>query len=229
MTSSGTHSFELQNAEIIDEAFERCQIGVGSITPEHIRSAITSLNLMFRYWETKGIKQFKVIQTTQTLTASTATFTAPTSAHDILSAVLRRDNTDYPMYRISREEYLNLHNKADEGLPDRYFIDRLASGITWYLYLTPENSTDQIIYYYLQRMQDAGTMQNTPDIDPLWYEAVCAGLAGRLSTKYVKDAQLRRELKIEAVDAFDWARIENRDKADTEIVYSADGVNAERG
>jgi len=45
MTSSGTHSFELQNAEIIDEAFERCQIGVGSITPEHIRSAITSLKL----------------------------------------------------------------------------------------------------------------------------------------------------------------------------------------
>ena len=96
--------------------------------------------------------------------------------------VLRRDNTDYEIQRISRGEYLTLPNKTTQGRPSQFYFDRQISPII-NLWAVPENSTDQLVYYYVQRIQDADTLVNTTDMPFRFYPCMVAGLAYYIAMK----------------------------------------------
>jgi hypothetical protein len=51
------------------------------------------------------------------------------------------------------------------------------------LWATPENSTDQLIYYYLQRIEDADALVNTTDMPFRFYPCMVAGLAYYIAMK----------------------------------------------
>jgi hypothetical protein len=51
------------------------------------------------------------------------------------------------------------------------------------LWPVPENSTDQIIYYYVQRIEDADTLVNTTDMPFRFYPCMVAGLAYYMAMK----------------------------------------------
>ena len=80
---------------------------------------------------------------------------------DVLEMVLRRDGSDVEMTRVGRGEYLRQVNKDQKGRPVQFYVDR---GITPVINIwpTPENSTDQLIYYYVQRIDDAGLCLTRP-------------------------------------------------------------------
>lgn len=219
MTTSGTYSFAPKNAEIIDEAFERVGVDPASLTARHLQSAMRSINLMFGDWTNDGAKQWQIDQQTLTLTEGDYDITAPTGTADVLMMVLRRSGTDTLMQPLSREDYLALPDKDIEGRPDRYFVDKQQSSVVIYLWQAPENSTDQIIYYRLRRQQDAGKLVNTPDINPLWHEAMAAGLASRLWLKFgdTGDKQRYTILQTEAKRTFENAKDADRDRAPTII------------
>ena len=63
------------------------------------------------------------------------------------------------MARISRQDYLVLPNKTTQGRPSQFFLDRQVTP-ELYLYNTPENSTDTVIYDALVRMDDADQLDN---------------------------------------------------------------------
>jgi|TARA_R100001530_G_scaffold127304_1_gene96484 hypothetical protein len=65
MATSGSSDFNLNAAEIIEEAFERC--GQELRTGYDARTARRSLNLLFAEWANRGIHLWKVEQVTQTL------------------------------------------------------------------------------------------------------------------------------------------------------------------
>jgi len=65
MTTSSSKNFELDVAEYVEEAFERCGLEVR--TGYDLKTARRSLNLLFADWANRGLNQWTIEQTTITL------------------------------------------------------------------------------------------------------------------------------------------------------------------
>ena len=180
MATSGSRDFELDVADIIEEAYERCGIEVR--TGYDAKTARRSLNLMFAEWANRGLNLWTIQQATLTLTKGQAQETLTSDVIDLLEVVLRRDGTDFELSRISRGEYLTVPNKTTEARPSQYYFDRKIAPVI-NIWATPENSTDQIVYYYVQRIEDADTLTNTTDMPFRFYPCMVAGLAYYLAMK----------------------------------------------
>ena len=137
---------------------------------------------MFAEWANRGVNLWTVTQATQTLTQGTAQYTMGTDVVDVLEMVLRRSNTDYEMDRISRGEYVTLPNKTTQGRPSQFYFDRSIAPVI-NLWATPDSSSDSIIYYYVRRIEDAGTLVNTTDMPFRFYPCMVSGLAYYMAMK----------------------------------------------
>ena len=180
MTTSNSRDFNLDVAEAIEEAYERC--GLEMRTGYDARTARRSLNIMFSEWANRGLNLWTVEQATQALTSGTATYQFTTDYTDLLEVVIRRGGTDFSLSRMSRGDYLNLPNKDQTGRPSQYYFDRKITP-SLILWPTPDSSSDSLIYYYVRRIQDADTMQNTHDIPFRFLPCLVAGLSYYLSMK----------------------------------------------
>ena len=92
MTTSGSTDFELNVADYVEEAFERCGLEVR--TGYDLQTTRRSLNILFADWANRGLNQWTIEQRTQALTAADGEYSIGTDVIDILSAVVRRSNTD---------------------------------------------------------------------------------------------------------------------------------------
>jgi|TARA_R100001460_G_scaffold39652_1_gene74496 hypothetical protein len=174
MATSGSRDFDLDVAEIIEEAYERCGLEVR--TGYDARTARRSMNLMFADWANRGLNLWTVKQATQALTQGTATYTFTSDYTDLLEVVVRRSGTDFEISRMSRSEYLTVPNKTTQGRPSQYYYNRqVEPQIT--LWPTPENSTDTLVYYYVQRIEDVDALVNTTDAPFRFLPCMVAGLA----------------------------------------------------
>ena len=112
-----------------------------------------------------------------TTTVSSAPSLEDTQASiDILSAVVRRSDQDISIQRLSRDDYLSIPNKTTTGRPLQFYVDRQITPIIK-IWPAPENSTDQIIYDRLVRIDDADTSVNTVQVPFRFYPCLAAGLA----------------------------------------------------
>jgi hypothetical protein len=158
MTTSSSKNFELDVAEYIEEAFERC--GLELRTAYDLKTAKRSLNLLLAEWANRGLNQWTISQTAITLTQGTTSYsldaTNPTAVIDVLDAFIRRTTngtaSDLQMNQISRSEYAAVPDKASQGRPSQYFVDKQISPVI-YLFNTPENSTDVLYVNRLMRME----------------------------------------------------------------------------
>jgi len=174
MATSGSRDFDLDVAEIIEEAYERC--GLELRTGYDARSARRSMNLMFADWANRGLNLWTVKQGTQALTQGTATYAFTADYTDLLDVVIRRSGTDFELSRMSRSEYLNTPNKTTQGRPSQFYYNRQVSPEVT-LWPTPENSTDTLVYYYVQRIEDVDALVNTTDAPFRFLPCMVAGLA----------------------------------------------------
>lgn len=184
MTTSGSRDFNLDVAEMIEEAYERCGLEVR--TGYDARTARRSLNLMLADWANRGFNLWTVTSSVFGTFEGAAAYQFSDETVDILDVVVRRDGTDYQLERISRTEYFTLPDKATQGRPSQFFFERTINPTIW-LWPTPENSTDQIRYYYVRRMQDAGSLTNTADIPFRFLPCMVAGLAYYIAMKRAPD------------------------------------------
>ena len=208
MTTSSSTNFELDVAEYIEEAFERC--GLEARTGYDLQTARRSMNIMLAEWANRGLNQWTIEQRKQTLTASDREYSLGTDIIDILSAVVRRSDTDFSMTRISRDTYLAIPNKATTGRTTQFFLDRQITP-NLKIWPTPENSTDIIVYDALTRIQDADTQVNTMEIPFRFYPCLTAGLAYYIAMKKAPDRiQL---LKSVYEEEFERAMGEDRDRS----------------
>jgi len=180
MTTSGSRDFNLDVAEIIEEAYERC--GLEARSGYDLRTARRSLNLLFADWANRGLNLWTVTKTTQALTAGTSEYTLGADVIDVLDVSLRRDGTDYDLDRISRGEYMNFPNKTSQGRPSQFFFDRQVQP-KFVLWQTPNSSTDTLVYYYVRRIEDADSLTNTAAVPFRFLPCAISGLAYYLSVK----------------------------------------------
>ena len=213
MAVSDSTDFELDVAEYIEEAFERCGLEVR--TGYDLKSAKRSLNLMLAEWANRGLNQWTITQTTQALTSGTATYNLNTNVIDILSVVVRRSSTDFAMERISRSTYLGIPTKSTTGRPNQFFLDRQITPVLK-IWPTPENSTDTIIFDALTRMDDADTFINTMDMPFRCFPCLAAGLAYYISMKRAPNRT--QMLKAVYEEEFQRAMTEDRDRASFNVV-----------
>jgi len=208
MTTSSSTNFEMDVAEYIEEAFERC--GLEARTGYDLKTAKRSMNIMLAEWANRGLNQWTIEQRTQTLTANDSDYSLETDVIDILSAVVRRSTTDFSMTRISRDNYLAIPTKTTTGRPTQFFLDRQITP-NLKIWPAPENSTDTIVYDALTRIQDADGVTNTMEIPFRFYPCLTAGLAYYIAMKRAPDRiQL---LKSVYEEEFERAMGEDRDRS----------------
>ena len=210
MTTSGSRDFNLDVGEVVEEAYERCGLEVR--TGYDAKTARRSLNLMFADWANRGLNLWTVNQGTVTLTQGQGQETLSSDIVDLLEVVLRRGSTDYTVQRISRGEYVTLPDKTTQGRTSQYYFDRQITPIL-NLWAVPENSTDQIIYYYVRRIQDADTLVNTTDLPFRFYPCMVAGLAYYLAMKRSPD----RVQMLKAVYEEEFQRAADEDEGRTPL------------
>ena len=174
MTVSNSTDFELDVADYVEEAFERC--GLEARTGYDLKTAKRSLNLMLADWANRGLNQWTIQQRTISLVKSDGEYTLDTDVIDILAVVIRRDGTDFSISRVSRDEFLSIPTKTTEGRPTQFFLDRQITP-NLKIWPLPENGTDVLIFDCLTRINDADTAKNTMEVPFRFYPCLAAGLA----------------------------------------------------
>jgi len=208
MTVSGSKDFELDVADYIEEAFERCGLEVR--TGYDLKTAKRSMNLMFADWANRGLNQWTIAQKNFTVTQGDGNEPLGTDVIDILSLVIRRDGTDYALNRISRDEYLNIPTKSTVARPTQFFVDRQINPVLQ-MWPLPDNNTDVVYYDALVRMDDADNYTNTAQVPFRFYPALAAGLAYYISMKRAPDRS--QMLKAVYEEDINRAMDEDRDRA----------------
>ena len=214
MTVSGSTDFELDVADYIEEAFERCGLEVR--TGYDLKTAKRSLNLLLADWANRGLNQWTIKQRSLTLVANDGEYNLSTDVIDVLSVVVRVSGTDYSLERLSRDEYLTIPTKTTTGRPNQFFLDRqLTPNLK--LWPVPDSSTTYTVYYdALTRMDDADTFTNTMDLPFRFYPCLAAGLAYYIALK--KNPQRVQMLKAVYEEEFQRAAEEDRDRASFNVV-----------
>ena len=189
MTTSNSTNFELDAAEYIEEAYERCGLEVR--TGYDLATARRSLNLMFAEWANRGLNQWTITQRTQALTSGDREY-------------------DFSMSRVSRSDELSIPNKTTTGRPTQFFLDRQITP-NLKIWPVPENSTDVLHYDALTRVEDVDSQINNMDVPFRFYPCLAAGLAYYLSLK--KAPQRTQMLKAIYEEEFERAIGEDRDRS----------------
>ena len=182
MAVSGTYNFNLDIDEVIQEATE--MIG-GEDTLGHTpASARRSINLMLKDWQNRGILLWTTSTTTVTVVASTTSYDLSGSTINALEVVLRRDNTDIQLTRITPEEYLIIPAPTQTGRPTQYSIRRGRDNPVMSVWPIPENSTDELILEIVSELEDVDkSADQNADLPKRFLPALTCGLSYYLSMK----------------------------------------------
>jgi len=217
MATSGSTDFELDVAEYVEEAFERCGLEVR--TGYDMKSAKRSLNLLLADWANRGLNQWTIKQRALTMVAGTGEYSVGADVIDILSVVVQRNSTDYSLLRLSRDGFLTIPNKTTQGRVNQFFLDRQISP-NLKLWPVPDNSTDVVYYDALTRMDDADIYTNSMEVPFRFYPCLAAGLAYYLALKRAPNRV--QMLKAVYEEEFERAATEDRDRASFNVAPNFD-------
>jgi len=239
-TTSGTVTFDKTFSvdEIIQEAYER--IGISAVSGYQLKTARTSLNILFQEWGNRGLHYWEVAETNIDVIEGQAEYTfyrasgdgtssttvAPASVYgvaDVLEATLRSDRTstsqsDSSLTKITRSAYSALSSKLSKGTPSQYFVQRFVDKTTLTVYPTSDSSSasKDIHIYYVKRIQDAdATYTDATDVPYRFVPCMVSGLAFYLAQKF--NQQLVQQMKLLYEDELARALAEDGSAASTYI------------
>ena len=216
-TTSGTYAWQLDIADILEEAYELA--GVEMKSGYAAESGRRSLNLLFTSWINKGINLWTLELKTLDLVDGTTSYTLDSATSDIYSMVLRQDGIDTEMTRLGLDEYLKLPDKTSEGIPTHFATERRRDRIVLYLYPTPNASTLDLVYYRIRYIQDIGGSAEIPDAPRRFLPALITGLAYQLALKAPQlDGPRLQMLKMEYNESMTAAIEEDREKSSLFLV-----------
>lgn len=195
MATSGTHTFNLDLSDIMEEAYDLA--GVELRSGYSYMGAKRALNLIFLEWQNKGLNLWTIEQGTVNLTAGTNTYSLDSSAIEVVDAFIRTNASDVNkqfdqrLNRISRTEYNHQANKLNQAKPTQFFIDKNTGTIQITLWSTPDDAdTYTLVYDYIQKIEDAGTVaSNNADVPARYLPCLTYALAYNLACKYPETQQ----------------------------------------
>ena len=207
-TTSGTTTFDKNFAidEIVEESFER--IGLQNVAGYQLKNARRALNILLQEWGNRGIHYWEIDETNLDLVQGqsdydffrssddgTSATTTPTNGiygmSDVLEAQLRQNRTqttqsDSPMTKVDRSTYAGFSNKLSQGTPNQYWVERFIDRVRIHIYPTPDstNASNDMHFYFIKRIQDAGDYTNATDVPFRFVPCMVSGLSYYLAQKY---------------------------------------------
>ena len=221
MATSNSKDFELDVADYVEEAFERC--GLELRTGYDLKSARRSLNLMLAEWANRGLNQWTIAEKTVAMVKDTKTYnidsTNATAPIDVLDVFIREtlgtETTDIPMSRLSRSEYSNISTKSTTGKPNQFFINKQITP-TISVWPSPDKSSTYTVHMnVLTRMDDVDAGTDTLQLPFRFYPCLAAGLAYYISIK--RAPERTNMLKAMYEDEFQRALSQDEDRASFRI------------
>lgn len=227
MTTSGTYAFNMDFTEIAEEAWERA--GREMRSGYDLRTARRSMNLLTIEWQNRGINMWTIEQGTLNLEQSVATYDLPANTIDLLEHVIRTGagnystQSDLSISRISVSTYSSIPNKQTQGRPIQLYIDRARDNPTVTVWPVPDQGTlanpyYQLVYWRMRRIQDAGSGEQTSDMNFRFFPALVAGLAYYIAQKDPELMPRIPMLQTEYERQFELAAGEDREKAAVRFV-----------
>jgi len=227
MSTSGTTDFNLDFAEIAEEAWERA--GREMRSGYDLRTARRSMNLLMLEWQNRGLNLFTYAEGQLVLEQGVAAYDLPEDTIDILEAVIRTNSgdptlqSDLSISRISMPTYATIPNKLSQGRPIQMWIDRRVDAPKVTVWPVPDRGTEMAPFYILRywrmrRIQDAGTGVNTADINARFLPALVAGLAFHIAMKVPELMPRVDMLKMTYEETYRMASDEDREKAPIRLV-----------
>lgn len=222
MTTSGTTAFNLNLADLIEEAWERATGGGEIRSGYEFRTARRSLGLLLMDWASRGLNLWTVEQGSIPLVAGIATYALPGDTVDIIEHVLRtgagNTQSDTTLNRISVSTYATIPNKTSEARPIQIYVDRQATPSVTLWPVPDAAQTYSLVYWRMRRMEDPGTGQNTQDVPFRFLPCLVAGLAFYIAQKTPEGFARLQMLKAEYDEAWLIASAEDRDRASVRFV-----------
>tara|TARA_R100000654_G_scaffold24991_1_gene48204 strand:+ start:71 stop:766 length:696 start_codon:yes stop_codon:yes gene_type:complete len=221
MATSNSKDFELDVADYVEEAFERC--GLELRTGYDLKSARRSLNLMLAEWANRGLNQWTIAEKTVAMVKDTKTYnidsTNATAPIDVLDVFIREtlgtETTDIPMSRLSRSEYSNISTKSTIGKPNQFFINKQITP-TISVWPSPDKSSTYTVHMnVLTRMDDVDAGTDTLQLPFRFFPCLAAGLAYYISIK--RAPERTNMLKAMYEDEFQRALSQDEDRASFRI------------
>lgn len=126
--TSGASAFNLDLAELVEEAFERA--GSELRTGYDLRTARRSLNIMFADWANRGVNLWTIEQGVIPLVQGQNTYALPNDTVDLLEHVIRTGanvattQADLSITRISVSTYATIPNKIQQARPIQVWVQR---------------------------------------------------------------------------------------------------------
>jgi|TARA_R100001163_G_scaffold23184_1_gene19514 hypothetical protein len=220
VVTSGTYTFNLDTAEIIQEAYERC--GVETKSGYDLKTARRSLNLLLTKWVNDGVNLFTLDLETFNMTKDQDYIEMNASIRlDVLDGVIRdisdaSSPQDISLERISLDEYLQIPTKSDTGKPVQFAVERNAQFTSSgsanhkvYLWPVPDQTYYQFLTWSIKYPQDvSATYTQNPQIPRRYLPALISGLAVELAMKKAPDRmQILKPLYDE-----DWSKAKDEDR-----------------
>ena len=100
--------------------------------------------------------------------------------------VYRNNSNDQPMQRISISEYNQIPDKTTSGKSSQFMLDRQYTPII-NVWPVPDSTDDTIRYYGVYQLEDVTASFQDTDVPYRWTDAMCAGLAAKLATKFAPE------------------------------------------
>lgn len=216
MATSGTTNFTLDVGDIVDQAYRRA--GVELRTGDQYTAARQWLDLLLAEIGNRGLNFWTITQAELTLTQGVNTYNLPSNCIDVIEQALRtnpgqQSQFDKSLFRMSMSDYAKLANKLAQMPPNVVVIDRQLSP-QMIVYPTPD-TTYVLKYYYLRRLQDAGSnAAYTLDAPVRFLPTLINGLAYNIAMNQPSpDWNRVQALQAEYERQFDLASGEDRDRA----------------
>ena len=225
MATSGTTAFNMDFAEIAEEAWERA--GREMRSGFDLRTARRSMNLLTLEWQNRGINLWTIDSDTVSLVTGTSQYTLPADTIDLLEQVIRTDSgdttkqSDLNMSRISVSDYSSIPNKLTRGRPIQVWIERLITAPRINVWPVPDSNDYTFVYWRMRRIEDAGNGVETADMNYRFLPSLVAGLAYGIAMKEPELAPRLQMLKTEYEAQFQLAAQEDRDKTSARFVPRA--------
>lgn len=204
MAVTGTQT----NADICNQALKKLGIIAKDeeATPEDVETARLELRRMLKSWQNMSILLPMTAEQSVTLSTARVYTLDPVRPLEIQSVRFKRNGSEIPMERMTRNEYDRLPIKTTSGQPTQYYYDRqkeAARLYVWPVLATASGETLEITY--TREFSDV-VLTDAVDFPAEMESAVVYGLAARLADDYqmqVPSIVARAEKELDEALAFD--------------------------
>jgi hypothetical protein len=168
MATSGSRNWIATRDKIIYAALRKLGVKQSDNPPtvEEIQDASFALNSMVTSWQNDDIHLWTMAEEIIPLVAGTLSYALDASILELEKPFFRRDDEDTQITLLTREEYLAIPNKKDNGDPTSVYMDYQLSNPWAYVWPRPNNSTAIVTgtdaLFYLCIKDHASAADNKP-------------------------------------------------------------------